>query len=382
MFILDEPYVSDLLYNTIQKGNYAVLENEFITKHKPFHKNILDKNEAINYYKDKNMIYTNSENSINWIANNLFFSDLPKNINAFKNKYLFRQTIQEMYPEFYFKELSIDELIKLDYRSFNKPFVIKPSVGFLSLGVYTIFNQNDWIRAIQCIIGDVKKIENMFSKDVIDATKFLIEERIEGTEYAIDAYVDSDGSPVILNILKHVFSSDLDVSDRLYITSKNIIKQHIKIFHEFLSKITALFKIKNFPMHVELRLNKNSIIPIEVNPMRFAGWCSTDIAYFAYGINPYTFFMENIKPDWENILKEKGDEIYSIIVLNTPKDFRVNNISGFNYNKLCSQFEKVLELRKVDFHKYPLFGFVFTRTEKLFAELENILKSDLTEFLF
>ena len=41
-----------------------------------------------------------------------------------------------------------------------------------------------------------------------------------------------------------------------------------------------------------------------------------------------------------------------------------------------------MELRKVDHKTYPLFGFLFTETRQdNYIELENILHSDLTEFV-
>jgi len=60
----------------------------------------------------------------------------------------------------------------------------------------------------------------------------------------------------------------------------------------------------------------------------------------------------------------------------------VDEITSFNYEKLLSKFEKPIELRKIDFQKYPVFGFLFTETrEDNFIELKNILDSDLNEFI-
>lgn len=38
-------------------------------------------------------------------------------------------------------------------------------------------------------------------------------------------------------------------------------------------------RVTNFPVHVEIRVKEDKICPIEFNPMRFAGLCTTDIAY-------------------------------------------------------------------------------------------------------
>ena len=65
-----------------------------------------------------------------------------------------------------------------------------------------------------------KKIENLYPTKVLDTNTFIIEECIEGDEFAFDAYYDEFGNPVLLNTFKHYFASRNDVSDRVYYTSK------------------------------------------------------------------------------------------------------------------------------------------------------------------
>src|SRR6056297_4317918 len=116
--------------------------------------------------------------------------------------------------------------------------------------------------------------------------------------------------------------------------------------------------------------------------MRFAGWCTTDIAYYAYGINVYEYFFKQKKPDWENILKDKDDKIYSIIVADLPEDIDIKNIEAVDYNKFYSYFENTLEMREIDYMKHGVFAFLFAETNpENWRELEDILKSDLKEFI-
>lgn len=68
-------------------------------------------------------------------------------------------------------------------------------------------------------------MEKNYPQKVIDNSTYILEEFIHGEEYAIDAYYDENGKVVILNIMKHDFSSTSDVSDRLYYTSKEIINE-------------------------------------------------------------------------------------------------------------------------------------------------------------
>jgi hypothetical protein len=69
-------------------------------------------------------------------------------------------------------------------------------------------------------------------------------------------------------------------------------------------------------------------------------------------------------------------------VLNNSTGIGGKNIPSFNYEKLLKDFENPLELRKADFKKFPLFGFLFCETRKTnMQELEKILMSDLKEYL-
>ncbi|MDX9770493.1 MAG: ATP-grasp domain-containing protein [Tenuifilaceae bacterium] len=383
MFIIDKPYVSDLFRDTIIKNSYKLLKNEFAINAGHFNGNLMcDTQQMVKEFEAKELLYLNSENSIEWIATNLANTSLPQYINVFKNKALFRDMIRKMYPDFYYQQLDLSELRDFDINSVRKPFIVKPAVGFLSLGVYTIYSNDDWANAVIAIEKEMVEVKNMFPKEVLNTSKFIIEEYIEGTEYAFDAYYDSEGNPVIVNILKHLFASAEDVSDRLYITSKSIINEFKDKFQAFLEEMGQILQIRNIPIHVEVRVNGDSIVPIEVNPMRFAGLCTTDIAYYAYGINPYEYFIERKKPDWENILKGKEGKTYSIVILDKPKDIDANSIKEFDFESVLKGFKKPLEVRQMDIKRYPVFGFVFAETrDENFAELESILANDLREFI-
>ncbi|MBW1644070.1 MAG: ATP-grasp domain-containing protein, partial [Deltaproteobacteria bacterium] len=119
------------------------------------------------------------------------------------------------------------------------------------------------------------------------------------------------------------------------------------------------------PVHIELRRdNDGTLLPIEVNPMRFGGWCTTaDISFLAYGFNPYLYYYSQKKPNWPDVLKGKEGKLFCIIVLDNSTSIDVDKIASFNYEKLLSKFEKPIELRRIDFQKYPVFGFLFTQTD-------------------
>ena len=387
MFFVDKPYISNFLKKTLKKSGIPVVGTD-TAQQLDLYKGtkIISENEAVEMVKQPgtSKIYTTSENSIGWIAKHLQFSDLPEKIEIFKNKLKFRQLIEPMFPEFYFKEVYVKELKQIQFDSLPLPFIIKPRVGFMSMGVYKVANADDWAITINSITKEIDKNKDLYPSQVVDTSSFIIEQCIKGEEFAVDAYFNSAGEPVVLNILKHVFSSEADVSDRVYTTSKKIIEKNLEEFTKFAGKIGKLAGIKNFPMHIELRRDDNGmILPIEINPMRFGGWCTTaDISYMAYGFNPYLYYYSQQKPDWSKILKGKEGKLFSIIVLDNSTGINIDQITSFDYDKLLSNFEKPMELRKINFREYPVFGFLFTETrEENFIELKKILHSDLNEFI-
>lgn len=382
MIILDKPYASDELKKYLSESKTPVLKNSFSEEaSKDYVLNLKTGEEFIQLLEKNKNLLTISENSLKWIYDNLDDKSKTEGISVMKNKAEVREMLRSVYPDFFFLQAHTDELKRLDFENLKTPFVLKPAVGFFSVGVYTIFNKNDWNKALDDIEKSIVSWKKDYREDVIGKTVFILEEYIEGEEYAIDAYYGENGKAVILNILKHDFGSQSDVSDRLYYTSKKIIQNNLRDFTDFLDKVNTFFGVKNFPVHAEIRVKDGKIIPVEFNPMRFAGWCTTDLSYFAYGFQTYDYFFNAKKPGWNELLRDKGDEIYTLILLNKPSSLKDGQ--NFDYEKLKTKFKKVLNLRKTENADSPVFGFIFTQTRQSDkAELDYIVKSDLSEFLF
>jgi len=382
MIIIEKPYASEFLEETLLKNNTPVLKNLSAKEmNLPQNLNYWEEKFAIEQFQNnKNqLLYCNSENAIKWIAQNLDFTDYPEKINLFKDKVKFRQLISAIYPDFYFEEVDIANLSKIDASQLKMPFIIKPSVGFLSMGVYPVQNLDDWQEVLDSIYSDMEKVKTDFPIEVMDSSKFIIEEMIEGDEFAVDAYFDKKGQPVILNIFEHPFASGKDVSDRIYFTSKTIINNNLEKFEKILAQIGNLAQLKNFPMHIELRAKGDKVVPIEINPMRFAGWCTTDLAYYAYSVNVYEYYFEQKKPNWDEILAQKDKYIYYLVVADVPSNIKRDTIDSFDYEGFLKNIPSPLDVRKIDFKNHPLFAIVFGQT-KDYEEISKLLKLKLCDY--
>ncbi|RZS98282.1 ATP-grasp domain-containing protein [Cecembia calidifontis] len=387
MILLDYPYVSDFLKDTIVQNQFPVIAtSEAIAIMEDRPANWISEQKAVAQIRQNPLLhlYTNSENSIAWIKQHLSDTSLPEKIETFKNKFRFRQLIQEAYPDYFFSAAQLSDLRKMDVSAFKFPFIIKPAIGFFSIAVHKVDKVEDWPEIVSKIEEQIKKTSNLYPQEVVSDTEFIIESYIKGEEYAFDCYFNEKGEPTILNVLHHVFMSEADVSDRVYTSSKAIIERLSPAIMEFLHLVGKKIDLRNFPLHIEIRETApGKIIPIEVNPMRFGGWCTTaDLTWFTYGINSYEYFFKSQKPDWEKVFKGRENKKYSLILLDNQSDVPQESIAYFNFDTLAKDFENPLHVRKVNMDKFGVFGFLFTETsEGNERELDEILHSDLKKYM-
>ena len=134
-------------------------------------------------------------------------------------------------------------------------------------------------------------------------------------------------------------------------------------------------------MHIEVRItNDDKIIPIEINPMRFAGWCTTDVSKYAWGINVYECFLNLQKPDWNEILLHAGSRIYYFSMAEVDSGIDKTKIKSFDYEKYLSNFSNILELRRINPKQNPLFAVIFGSTDNE-DEIQNILKLNTRDYI-
>jgi hypothetical protein len=385
MIILDRPYVSDLLAATLQRLRTPVLRNavsEGLTGEYDLElvagEDFAARANAAQYP----LICTSSEDAIGWIAENLGPSGLPSRIDRLKNKIHFRSMIEEDHPGFFYAGIDLEALRHLDPSELPKPFVVKPAVGFFSMAVQKIESDDDWPAALRSIEKDLERVGGMYPGQVFDPGRFIIEEGIKGEEFAVDAYYDENGRPVILNVLHHIFTSGTDVGDTTYITSERIVEYGIRMFTAPIARIGKLADLKNFPIHIEMRVDGRDIVPVEANPMRFAGFGATDFGWYAWGINTHEYFLGGLRPDWNSVFDGKEDRVYSMHVAFIPDDIPVSRVKDIDYKGFMSNFSKVLKLRKTDWKNYRVFSFVFSETgPETASEIERNLHLDLSQYV-
>lgn len=384
MFVLDDLYVSAEVLDFLEKSQEPVLDNAAARRLGADHALAICSEEEARTLLARagSRICSLSEMNLEG-AKKVCSPETVRFIELFKDKAATRRALKPLYPDYVFEEYDLQGLTEVDAASVAYPVVIKPSVGFFSLGIYPVFNEEEWKAALADIKANSASWSSAYNSSVVNDSGFLVESYLEGDEYAVDAYFDDEGRVVILNILRHDFAGSDDVSDRLYYTSPEVILHELDPMTSFLTDVNDILGIRNFPFHVEVRKQADgTIIPIEFNALRFAGLCTTDVSYFAYGFKTYEYFLRNERPNWDVILAGKDDLVYPMVLLTKP-GFDATRPYTFDYDALRAHFRKIIELREADFAALATFGFVFPETKKQDwdTEILPLLTSDLEEYL-
>ncbi|MBC8374531.1 MAG: ATP-grasp domain-containing protein [FCB group bacterium] len=386
MFIIDAPFVSNYLKQTLQDLKIPVIQTAYAEETLAgYTVNFISEFEAVQAYTSEKKIqfHTNSENALEWILAQFPASELAFTVGQVKDKVRFRDVLAQIHTTHYYKGCPYRELQNIDSALLPFPVILKPSIGFFSLGVQRIDSPSHWVDTLSKLDSLTSSYEGIYPSSVLDNSTFIIEEVIPGEEFAVDCYFDEQGQAVILNMMKHLFASGDDVNDRVYITSSAIMEQYLEPVQNYLNKLGTLFELRNFQAHIEIRIAADEIVAIEINPLRFGGWCSTaDLAQYAWDMNLYEALVKGVRPDWDHLKRLDPELVYALVVLNNSTGVAGKEIASFDYDTLLTMVHNPLELRKTDFHKFPLFGFLMCKVPANdMSDLHKLLHSDLKEFI-
>ncbi len=163
-------------------------------------------------------------------------------------------------------------------------------------------------------------------------------------------------------------------------TGGSWISEYALTFALWLTEVNGHVGVKNFSVHVEARMSNGVIAPIEFNPLRFAGICGTEVAYHAYGFHTYDYFLHDIRPNWDELLKGGKGKLYCMGYLPAPEELAAGEC-GFDYDGFLSHFEGLQAFYRFDPQQTGALGFIFLETEES-NETERAFfrEADLTRF--
>ena len=325
----------------------------------------------------RSLLLTSSENALSYLYDVIPYDDRVMKARLFKDKAAFRRAIAKKFPAFFFRELRPEELDRVDAASLPYPVILKPSIGISSIGVIRVAQASEWAPAVKFLRGELESYQRNYSRHVVESGQVLIETCIEGPELAIDGYFNGQAEPVVLNLMEHLFSGPGDTSDRLYYTRRSLVEKYLPQVTAFLREFGEVFDLKRFPFHLEVRVSASGeLIPIELNPLRFSGLGTTEIAQYAHGVNVYEAFFNETKPDWAGLLAREDDSIYAFLCVDVPTELYRDPKLQISDRGLCRELPEVLEYRILDEQETSTFAVIFIRTESE-AECRRLLNLDL-----
>lgn len=315
-----------------------------------------------------------SESSITNVLSNLPEENAKrKAIELFKDKFLFRKLIKE--ESFNIQKIHFQDISKLKVR--NKS-VLKPLKGCFGTAVKIVDEHTNFEQLEKEIHQELEKNGTVFSENVLTSNEFIVEDFIEGEEYAVDMFYNNEGKPCIVNIFHHPIPKHQQYLHMIYYSSKNTFDEIYPLAKSFFEQLNKKINVLDFPMHCEFKRIGNKLIPIEINPMRFGGMGLGNLTYYAFNINPYQYFLENKEPDWSEIFKNVDEDlrfVYFIAYNSFSKDTKTNYP---NIQKLKTEFTEIKREQLFDYQKQLAFG-VFCLQERE-ENLNRLLQIDFDDY--
>lgn len=379
--VLADTYASPLFLNTlVREGIPAFAQGDRLKEEfKRYRRDLLllDKADALNIIaQPDSKLLLNSEIFLPCLIDHGDPSKAEA-IRTFKDKPKFRQLLGKSFPDYFFTEAKADDLKDISLLP-GRDYVIKPSSGFSGTGVARIKGDKDLQEKADDLLTEVGQNARSFSSDLLSSDRFLIEENIKGEEIACDAYFNSKGEPVILGIYDHPLMDEDDFRDILYYTSPDLVKKMHPRIEDFLRRLSSQMAVRNFPVHAEFRLQKNRLMPIEINPMKFGSFSLPDLTFFAFMLNPYKYYYNEQKPDWEEFLPKAQGKIFYRVLSRMKAPLAEGEKP--DHDEFASDFPDLVGYCKLDPKRYPAFSIAFGRADRA-AELKRYLKVDFHEYI-
>lgn len=345
---------------------------------KPLYKidaEILDK-ETDFPIRNKDQVCVNSEASLEAVYQQMVDGNRKKAIDLLKDKFLFRSAIAPLFPDFHFSKSSLKDIRQVERKS-----ILKPVKGFFSAGV-RIIEPGDDIETLKIDVErELDAYGAYFSKSVLSKEEWLVEDYIEGEELAVDLFFNSEGKPIILNIIQHPMPSDASYLNVVYWTSEELFHQWKRTIEIFVKKLNDQFlHVKHFPLHAEFRIQGDKLIPIEINPLRFGGFCLADLPYYAFGLNPYDIFFKDQAPNWELVWSQAQHQFYCWVLGYNGKGINVKNAVPCHsaFQTFCGE-KNIAFYRKMNWQKEPIFAIAYLHLADK-ALIAKLLKVDFNQF--
>jgi len=342
--------------------------------------NVLTEDEFKNselIIKAGDKVYVPTESALEIILEKSEDTIFTNAVNMLKDKHKFRHLMRNLYPDFFFTKTTIDELIniKLDQ---DKKYIVKPTKGFFGTAVKELHKDTNIFEMIKEIRYELEENSRYFSDSILSKNELIIEQFVEGEEYAVDMYFNEHGVPEIMNIYHHPLPDKNEYFHVLYYTNKDIFTKFYDRLKSIFIELNKHLNITNFPIHAEFKLENDILVPIEMNPLRYGGFGLSDLTYHAFGFNPFNAFFSNYKPNWKQIWNIKNENHFGWVLGYNGTDIDVETHTP-NDEAYLHYLGDTLHYIEIDHKKNPVFSIAYVK-DNCPVSLQRLLKTEFNDF--
>ena len=313
-------------------------------------------------------LFVPSQSSLDPVMERMDCPERLDGIEQLSDKYRCRSAMEPMFPDFEFHGMELSEIHE-EMFSPDRKYIIKPVKGFFGVGVREIGDPRDIPAIKEEIRNDLKKSSGFFSDRIFSGEKMIIEQYIEGDEYAVDMFYSEEGKPEIVNIAHHPLPKNRAYDHVLYYTNRRVFQEIYEKAESFFTRLNEIVGITSFPVHAEFRIGKTGeLVPIELNPLRYGGFGMADLGYWAFGQCPYYSFFQNRAYDWDKIWnRDHRDRHYAWILAYKGTGVDTDGIFIKDIHARLREFigeASLLRYQGLDYRDNPVFAIAYLAEEE------------------
>ena len=245
--------------------------------------------------------------------------------------------------------------------------VLKPNFGSASKSVLKINNFNQSKDYIINLMNDCEDQE------------MIIEQYIEGTEYALEGNLINSNLNKITIFDKPIEYKEPYFEESIYITPSELSEELQNQIVELIGNACKKIGLENGPIHVEFKILDENIFIIEINPRMIGGLCSKCLSFGLFKVSLeeitlHAFLYDELKPiellsNYVGVLMLPTPKTGKFVSINQDELEKIDNVSTVEIT--VSQNSDLLEPPFGD--KY--LGFVFSQANEKVLVINALMKA-------
>ena len=245
--------------------------------------------------------------------------------------------------------------------------VLKPNFGSASKSVLKINNFNQSKDYIINLMNDC------------EGQEMIIEQYIEGTEYALEGNLINSNLNKITIFDKPIEYKEPYFEESIYITPSELPEELQNQIIELIGNACKKIGLENGPVHVEFKILDENIFIIEINPRMIGGLCSKCLSFGLFKVSLeeitlHAFLYDELKPiellsNYVGVLMLPTPKTGKFVSINQDELEKIDNVSTVEIT--VSQNSDLLEPPFGD--KY--LGFVFSQANEKVLVINALMKA-------